>query len=928
MERITAVHRPHGLPVPLPVGGHVLLTLHFNWLDPTQADVEQWEWRPGLTIAHMLDRDFVLEDGLDLAFFVNGQQLTLEEAEACTLRPYDGVGVRIVPADGGGGGGSNPIAAVAMVAVMIAAPYLGGVMVSAGMSMLAAETAIGLAGSVSALTAIAAAGIVVGAGVIVNSVFPQPKPNLGQGIGQNPLDNSPTYGWQAARNPMEPGRPVPILQGEKRNFAPTKLAQYISTSGDRQYLNMLFAVAEGELDWIGDVELGGTPVANLDGVLTEIRLGTATQAVIPWFNDAIAETAVGVKLTTAWHTVTLDGTGVQALGVAINCPNGLGYANDSGGLDTVSVSVAFEYRAYGTTTWLPLGAETVSGAKRSAIMRYWRYAVPTGRFEVRAHVTSQPTGDRYISDIWLDYVHEVVPDDFRLPHTALLAVQAVATDRFSGGAPTVTCSAKRMQAALPDGNGGTVLRPLDNPAWAALELLLHTRYGAAEQAANVDLATFADAADWCSQKKLSGSMYWDTQCTLETACGYLGQFGRFCVDRVGSSIVCISERPALLPDASFLVTSADIRRGTFGLDYPQLEDRADGVEITYFHPERGKQVIFVPGPHFHLITDRPPAVPSITLYPCPSEELAWAAGVYLNRCNQYITRKVSFTLPWKGLGPHLRRGSVIQIAHDQLLNTQSALVLSTTGTTVQLNRPVQLEPGKAYDIVLSHAAEKDDRTGQERVETRPVQPVAQYTVTDTLTLAAPWGCIPGPDSSAAVGEASRTVRWYRILSLGRASDHSVTITALEYHEAVYADEGALPSTQQAASLPAVSGLAASIITVTEDLVAKKLISLSWRGTAMQWKVFVRRVGATADEWRYLGSTPYPTMLARNLEVGHIYRFAVSPTGSVADGQTIDVDFQLNTPSGSIRPVTAKAGGIEVPVYVTVNGEQKQLMGVF
>jgi len=898
----------------------VLLTQRHNWLDPRQAVAEWVPWQPDMGIADMLDTRWpdgaMLEDGLDVAVFYNGEQLDIPAADAVRLAPGDVVELRVVPADGGDGG-SNPLSAIAMLAVMVASIYVPG-----AMGLVTAKGSLTLAG------AMVAGGISLVGGMIVNAVLPPPKPSLGNGIGQNPLDTSVTYGWQAQRNPMEPGRPVAVLQGEKSNFIPTKLTQHITTSGDKQYLNMLFAVCDGPAE-VFDVRINDTPIASMTGVEMETTPGTADQAVVPWFNDAISETNVSVKVGDDWHPVTLAGTGVQAVEFGLLCPGGLGYANDSGGLDNVTVTVELAYRPRGAADWTSLGRRSISGAKRAAIMRAWRYEVAgSGPFDVAVRVVSAPGGDRYISDVYFEYVQEIVPEDFRLPHVTLVAVRALATDKLNNGAPLVKISARRMQAVLPASDGSTQVRDLTNPVWQMLELLTHPRFGAGEPRENIDLFSFERAAAWCDTCGLSGAMYWDTQTTLATAAGYLGQYGRFTLDRVGTRIVCISDQPEDMPEAAFLASSADILKGTFGVEWPRLAEKTDGLEITYFHPERGRQVVFVPGDFFHTVTDRPPNVGQITLYPCTSEADAVRAGRYLNACNRYLTRIVSLTLRWKAVGSHLRRGAVIQIAEDEFLATQSGLVRQADALTLRVNRPVRLDAGTAYDVVVSHTDRQDPDTGNELVEVRPLVPVAQDTVTDTLTLAAPLEYVPQAGAGATVGQAGRAVRWYRILSLTRAGDMRVTLTALEYDPAVYAAVPAVPQPVPPPAQPGVVGLLATIIDVVEDLVAKKTVSLTWRGTAMAWSVFVRRLGSDADEWRFLGRSPYPAFVARNIEVGHMYRFAVTHTASVADGMTVDVDFQLNTPSGSVRPVMMLQGGGAVPVTAMINGEETQVMGVF
>lgn len=391
---------------------------------------------------------------------------------------------------------------------------------------------------------------------------------------------------------------------------------------------------------------------------------------------------------------------------------------------------------------------------------------------------------------------------------------------------------------------------------------------------------------------------------------------------MGVRLTCLSDRPQDFPDAAFLVTSADVQQGTFGMDWGNLEDRADGFEVTWFDDERGKQTLFAPGPFFWKDKDRPPRVSPVTLYPCRDEDTAYRAANYLNRCNQYLTRTCSYTLGCKALGSHLHNGSVVQIAVDLLLNTQSGLVASATDTTVTLNRDVHLEPGKAYEIALSHIDREDTRTGRELVEFVPLVPVEAATTTRTLTLAVPWRHVPSRDCSCAVGPLDRVVRWYRVTSMSHASDMTVKLTCLEYDEAVYTDEGGAPDTDGAGDWESVAGLTASIISAVEDGVEKRLLSLSWRGYAMRWKVFQRRPGVETS-WTLAGSTARPSYVVRNLEVGYVYRFAVTATSNPMDGQTIEVDFQLGSASGVVIDVAVGSD----PVIVTVNGKTENVQAI-
>lgn len=881
--------------------GRVCLTTAFDVCNPADVRVEWLPVAPGMGIGDLLERrDFVLDDGFDLAIVHNGRALDVPAADAVVLLPGDAVTARIIPA--GGGGGSNPlqiVAMVALVALAISAPFMigsiGGTALSTG--------GFFAGGTLTAAGSAFAGGIMIGGSMLMSAAFPAPKPSLGQGLGQNALDQSATYGWQAQRNPTAQGGVIPIVQGTVTDITPFQLCSYISTDGDKQYFNGLYAVAEGTLDDIFDVKIDGNPASNYDNVRITKRLGTFAQTSIPEFSQVVQETAVGVKLSESWHTLTLSGTGLSKLGIGINAMQGLGYANDSGSLDPITVTVEVQYCLESSSEWKGLATLTLLDAKRSAVMKYEEFGVErvAEPYKLRARRASGPTGDRYISDVYWEYYHEVITDDFHLPGTALFAIWAMPTESLSGSIPKVTCSARRDTAMLPASDGSTVARPLSNPAYAVLELALNARYGAGELAANVDLQSFELAADWCDRKEIRGGMYIDAAMTFETAAGYWGQAGRFTLERVGVRLTCLSDRPQDFPDAAFLVTSADVQQGTFGMDWGNLEDRADGFEVTWFDDKRGKQTLFAPGPFFWKDKDRPPRVSPVTLYPCRDEDTAYRAANYLNRCNQYLTRTCSYTLGCKALGSHLHNGSVVQIAVDLLLNTQSGLVASATATTVTLNRDVHLEPGKAYEIALSHIDREDTRTGRELVEFVPLAPVDKATTTRTLTLAVPWQHVPSRDCSCAVGPLDRVVRWYRVTSMSRASDMTVKLSCLEYDEAIYTDEGGAPDTDGAGDWESVAGLMASIISTVEDGVEKRLLSLSWRGYAMRWKVFYRRPGVDSS-WTLAGSTARPAYVVRNLEIGYVYRLAVTATSNPMDGKAIDVDFQLGSSSGVVLDV--------------------------
>ena len=492
----------------------------------------------------------MLDDGFDLEIVYNGTVIDVTTADdivisarrtcllhcACRRR-----------------GSSNPRGVYAPTPTTghIAAPYLAG-----GVFIEGAVAGSLFSGTVTGLGSMLSAGIMLAGGVLMSSIFP--ASGL-KSLSSNSLEESPTYSFSAQQNPSSPGNVIPIVQGDIVDITPFRLASYISTDGEKQYWNGLYLIGEGVVDEIYAVKIDDNPVSNYENVRVTTRPGTMTQEPIPEFTQVVQESSVNVKMTDSWHTITMSGTGISRIGIGVNAQQGLYYANDSGGLDPVSVNMEFQYRLYGSSDWLSLANITLSDAKRSAVMKYEEYDVErqTQPYEIRGRVASAPSGDRYSKDVWWEYYHEIITDDFHLPGTALLSIWAMPTESLSGNFPTVSCSVKRLRAELPAASGETALRPLSNPAYAILELLLNKRYGCGEPSSNVDLESFELAADWCDQKKIRGAPS-DSSTPFETAAAPT-------VKSENGGRSWRLRPPQDYPDAAFLITSADILDGAKSL---------------------------------------------------------------------------------------------------------------------------------------------------------------------------------------------------------------------------------------------------------------------------------------------------------------------------------------------------------------------------
>jgi hypothetical protein len=208
-----------------------------------------------------------------------------------------------------GDGGKDILGLVAMLAVLIVAPYMG---------ELAAGSYMGAVGAVGATTqglisGAATLGFAIAGGAVVRALFPPTIPDMpGAGSfdqsptyswptipdmpGAGSFDQSPTYSWTPGGNTVVEGVSLPELYGTHR-VTPPIIGKYIETTGDKQYLNLLFAVATGPLDSIDAIRIKDTPLEYYEGTRAETQLGNVDQPVLQYFADTRTDVAVGTKLT-------------------------------------------------------------------------------------------------------------------------------------------------------------------------------------------------------------------------------------------------------------------------------------------------------------------------------------------------------------------------------------------------------------------------------------------------------------------------------------------------------------------------------------------------------------------------------------------------------------------------------------------------------
>lgn len=182
-------------------------------------------------------------------------------------------------------------------------------------------------------------------------------------------EQSNTYGWGTPSTLTGQGYVLPVLYGTVKT-AGLMLQRHVVSDGDKQYLSILYCLAQGPIGSITDIKLNGNPLTNYQNCEIETRMGTNTQTVMKNFNDSYADTALAYELNndSVWHTVQCDGNDAQGLEITLSFPQGLYHSNDRGNPDWTGVTIEAQYRKVGDTDWtkIPIWCEN------------WQWEPPSG----------------------------------------------------------------------------------------------------------------------------------------------------------------------------------------------------------------------------------------------------------------------------------------------------------------------------------------------------------------------------------------------------------------------------------------------------------------------------------------------------------------------------------------------------------------------
>jgi predicted phage tail protein len=375
--------------------------------------------------------------------------------------------------------------------------------------------------------------------------------------------------------------------------------------------------------------------------------------------------------------------------------------NKPGQTQTFHTKGAAQNATYGAKT-------SISDKNRSPVRRSFSTPrVPFGQYEIRIQRDTAESLDEYTSDkVYISDINEVTASVVAYNNTALVGLKVKLTNQLSQ-LPTVTYINHGRIIRLWDPVTGWGMGNSSNPAWIALDMLTHTRYGGQLDESRIDLEQFKDWAKHCVDQSLQFNGVFDSKMTMWDALQYVCRLGHAQLVNIGTRWGVAIER-ADTPMMMF--GSGNIVEGSFKLNWLPLTERANEVEVTFFDSADGyKQKTIKTYDPAILNNGRPQRNAQFTLFGCTSELTAVKEGFLALNLNRYVTQTCEFDTPIEALACTV--GSLVYVQHDMPVWASSGrLAAGSTTTSLNLDRAIDLDIGA--NTVLVHANSVQVATGQ------------------------------------------------------------------------------------------------------------------------------------------------------------------------------------------------------------------------
>ncbi|WP_302594082.1 phage tail protein [uncultured Megasphaera sp.] len=470
--------------------------------------------------------------------------------------------------------------------------------------------------------------------------------------------------------------------------------------------------------------------------------------------------------------------------------------------------ISFYLNAFGNAT-IRTGSGTYSITKgtNSAVRR--TYVIPNldaGQYDVSVTATRLPTGTRYQSYAQWDTLSAYIYDGARSrPGKVLVALRIKATNQLSGSLPNINWRQWRNTVYVWNPTtSGYEEKSARNPIWAAYAILHKCKYIKNINTGNYEYVVEGSAAvnftqyydDWVEAAEYADELisnpdanngtearfefdafYNSTESTWNAA-QKAAAVGHAAVIRHGTQYGISVDKPGTICQ---IFGEGQTTVSTVKGEFASIEDRAKAVEVTYNDTDNDfkNTLMKIYSPKYAADSTVQDNTAKVTLFGVKRRSQAYREAYYYLATNERQLQTVSFGVDIAGIV--CQYGDIIGLNHAvPQLGTASGRIVSIEGTTVILDKEITLEAGISYAIMVSLST-------SDTILTRAIVGVSEETTTDTLTIAAAFDAatMPTQYDPYAIGVTDKVVKPFIVVKTERTGDNQVTLTGIEYDEAIY-----------------------------------------------------------------------------------------------------------------------------------------------
>ena len=918
-----------------------------NYFDKKDQEISSVEFKSQTLLS--LRNEFLPQE-IEFHIIVNGNKIEYYNWD--NIVPKVGDDIMFVPVVYGGGGGKDILSIILLVTLIYFAPGLvlnwGGVFVEAG--------------KLSLIGTFAAAGIVMGGGMLISSMMPHPQPKLPS---FDAAELSQTYGWNP-QTTQRSGSTIPRFFGRNKVYGNIIAAHTEpNEANDKQYLNVLISLGRGPIQSITSIKINDQPIENFEDVVYETRLGLLDQSAISFFretkNEFLPGTLVEYGTPQVWESpdTTFDDLEFDILFNA-----GIFYANDSGGLSNHSIGIKIEVQKEGDAGWTTLTEQTVTDNRNGALRRTYRtrdmsdFIVSNGyQYNSRVSKTTEDkTTTRYGDDVYIGAIREVLNDDFQYPREVLVGIRALATDQLAGSL-RFSCIIEGAIVRVYDGSSWTI-EYTTNPAWVLWELFTQPviengvsgipyslvqvdgedRYDGLN-ASQLDLDKFYelsqydDSLVYGDEKRATFNGGFDFESSLWESILKVCEIARCIPFFYGTTLSLAINKAVDMP--SQLFTVGNISKNTFEELFTPIEDLASEIEIHFRNEEKEFKRDIISIVDSSILSKANKIV--LELFGIIKPPEAWRAGKLRLNQNKLQRRvanlgadvdsirstlgdvvRVQADIPKWGGGGRLSDVTVISgIVSTVTIDkdfTQDQITETTRGSYIHYDP----NDGNTYEIEI--------RLTDDTIEIRTVQSVSQVSgiFGREVTVTSPFSGVPAAMDIYAFGQENLASKDFIITNIKRDGDLRAVIGLLEYNSNVHLSDNSspeIPSVQynpldstalyvKNLSLKEVANITSNGIISREIFVHFDLPNNYWKITSgvgawatnsvpyQKAEIYFRISGSPT--WQYAGNTYGDQFTLFNVEIETIYQIRVVSVDNYGVRTAFSESPEEEITTGSLR----------------------------